>query len=86
MSGSDRGEREINDKAASFALSGEGRREEMWMERAREKEMEKDSETLPGCRSSVTLDWCVCVCVLWALAMVATIAGAIKDACCCNVL
>lgn len=40
------------------------------MEGAGEKEMERDTETLPGCRSSATLDWsecvnvCVCVCTL----------------------
>ena len=30
-----------------------------------ENEMERDTETVPGCGSSATLDWCksVCVCV-----------------------
>lgn len=74
---------------------GERAREDVWTERAREEAMERDSETLPGCRSSATLDWCecahvsvcdACVCVLWALAMAATIASAIRDACFCNVL
>lgn len=54
--------------------SGEGRK----------IEMETDSEALPGCRSSATLDLseCVYVCVpvLWALALVATIASAVRDA------
>lgn len=63
----------------------EGKREDVWMERY--------TETLPRCRSNATLDWSVCVfvcvfaCVcVQALAMVATVAGAIRDACLCNVL
>lgn len=50
----------------------EGRSEDVWTENAGEKEMERDTETLPGYRSSATLDWSECVCTLWALAMVAS--------------
>lgn len=49
----------------------------------KKREKDEEAETLQGCCSSASPDWCVCV---WALATVARIAGAVRDACCRNVL
>lgn len=56
------GQKEINDKAVSFAVSGlpcyrekkERERVCSWKEPGRKR----NTEALPGCRSSATLDWC----------------------------